>query len=602
MGKNLRLGAAFFWTIVLMLTFSCLSRAQVNITTWQDDNLRTGQNLNETILTPANLSTGNFGELCSLALDGQVYAQPLVLSNVTFNGTQYASLVYVVTQRNTLYVINGTPQAQGNPCVQVASLSLTPSGQFPVDCNYIGAQGCQTIAPVVGTLGTPVIQTVANSNGTIYVVTETQDVATGMPKNWYHYLHAVSLDTLTESVSPVLVRPPVGVWFETQISAWSRRHIQRPGLLLANNNFLYIGFSMMDGTLPLYNGSIFRYDTTNLNATPMYFATTPDTARAGGGVWQGGAGLAYGPDGSSNDYLYFNTGNGDWDASINWGDSFIKLDPNSMKPAGYFTTADQNYRNCGNNDVDFGSGGVMLTPATSNWPNIALSGDKEGGIWIMDRANPGGFNQGQCPSDCTACSTAVQSQSNLNLQTVWLGAGTGPAVHNNLAYWNNFVYIAPVNKSISQYQICNDQGSGLPLCGSPVNATGPGGISVTTPYGVTPTISASGQSTNGVLWVLSGDFAAQSTRPGRLYAFDAAAMTGSYVNTGTGSFCQNIDVIAPVTKFSVPTIANGFVYFGTQALVNGVNNGTGTFYIFGLNRQCNKTKAKGPIAKAKAVK
>jgi hypothetical protein len=51
---------------------------------------------------------------------------------------------------------------------------------------------------------------------------------------------------------------------------------------------------MMDGNAPLPNGSVFGYITGNLSATPLYFATTPDGSRLGGGVWQGGSGLAYG--------------------------------------------------------------------------------------------------------------------------------------------------------------------------------------------------------------------------------------------------------------------------------------------------------------------
>jgi len=53
----------------------------VNVTTWHNDNWRSGQNTNETILTPSNLGSANFnfGQLCSVQLDGQVYAQPLVV-------------------------------------------------------------------------------------------------------------------------------------------------------------------------------------------------------------------------------------------------------------------------------------------------------------------------------------------------------------------------------------------------------------------------------------------------------------------------------------------------------------------------------------------
>jgi uncharacterized repeat protein (TIGR03803 family) len=111
---------------------------ETNVTTWRSDNLRTGQNTNEIVLTPENLSTNNFGQRCSVALDGQVYAQPLVLSNVTFNGTQYSSLVYVVTQMNTLYLINGTPPAAGNPCTVISSLSLNPAGQHPGGLPLLG--------------------------------------------------------------------------------------------------------------------------------------------------------------------------------------------------------------------------------------------------------------------------------------------------------------------------------------------------------------------------------------------------------------------------------------------------------------------------------
>jgi hypothetical protein len=68
------------------------SRAQVkvNVTTWHNDNLRTGQNTNETTLTKSLVGnpTG-FGKICSTGwpvLDSWAYAQPLVVSNVRFTG------------------------------------------------------------------------------------------------------------------------------------------------------------------------------------------------------------------------------------------------------------------------------------------------------------------------------------------------------------------------------------------------------------------------------------------------------------------------------------------------------------------------------------
>jgi hypothetical protein len=56
----------------------------VCVTTWQNDTYRTGDNLNEGTLTYNTITKNTFGQLCAANnLDGQVYAQPLVVTNVT---------------------------------------------------------------------------------------------------------------------------------------------------------------------------------------------------------------------------------------------------------------------------------------------------------------------------------------------------------------------------------------------------------------------------------------------------------------------------------------------------------------------------------------
>jgi hypothetical protein len=110
--KVLRL-ALIFSVLTLTLAaapwLSAQSAPSFNILTWQIDVGRTGQNLSETTLTTSSVQTGNFGQLCNVALDGQVYAQPLVVTNVTLtvNGipTNYPSVAYVATQNGTLYAI-----------------------------------------------------------------------------------------------------------------------------------------------------------------------------------------------------------------------------------------------------------------------------------------------------------------------------------------------------------------------------------------------------------------------------------------------------------------------------------------------------------------
>ena len=178
-----------------------LGTGGVNVLTWHNDNYRTGQNLSESTLTYNAVSKNAFGQLCSAALDGQVYAQPLVVTNVTIGGTRYNSVAYVVTQNDTLYAINGTPQSGNQTCQVLGSLpflstpGLPTNGQSPADCLDIGGGLCMFMKPSVGILGTPVIN-ISNGTGTIYLVTETQDQYPG-PQNWYHYLYAVDIQSLS---------------------------------------------------------------------------------------------------------------------------------------------------------------------------------------------------------------------------------------------------------------------------------------------------------------------------------------------------------------------------------------------------------------------
>src|SRR5271167_2050054 len=81
-------------------------KGQVNVTTWHNDNARTGQNTYETVLTRDLVGNKNsFGRLCSSTVDGMIHAQPLVVQ-VTIGSNAYTA-VFVVTQNDTVYAFDG---------------------------------------------------------------------------------------------------------------------------------------------------------------------------------------------------------------------------------------------------------------------------------------------------------------------------------------------------------------------------------------------------------------------------------------------------------------------------------------------------------------
>jgi hypothetical protein len=622
-----------FWAIPASPQTLCLSG--VCVKTWQQDTpsevcagcaYRTGENLQETTITTSSIQTDNFKQLCSQNLDGQAYAQPLVVTGVTINGQTYPNpLVYVVTQNDTLYQIDGTTCAIVNQLFFLSTPGLPTNGQYAATCENIGGKDCQTINPTVGVLGTPVIGISSDgSSGSIYLVTETQDLPSN-PQNWYHYLYKVDVQSLAVQAY-VLVSPPGG-----GASDFSRTHIQRAGLLYVPkslvsglaDNYVYVGFSMMDGypSFNLPNGAIFGYDAVTLSPTTndFYYQTSlgpPSQTSYGGGIWMGGAAPAFGPDANGKYWIYLTTANGTFDLNnqsppnTDSGDSFLRLNPNGLTvsttsggltPVGYLTPVDQYFRwqnnpACPNNpngeaggDTDYGSAGVLLIPDNelAKYPYVAVNGEKEGGLWFVDRTGPGGYST-QCGNACSC----VPGSPGPNIQTYWTGAPyAGDVIYGGLAYWENepgppglsYLYAGFYGSTINRYPLCGGTTDTFPLCqGSTMIST-----SVKFRTGATPTISAAGlHAADALVWAIGGQRSLQCpagkppcnppTDQGVVYAFDAMSLGAPLYSSAT---CTK-DAINPSTKFSVPTVANGYVYVGTESDNHNIV-GKGTFYIFG---------------------
>ena len=85
--------------LLLFFLFSSLLHAQsaVNVLTWHNDILRSGDNLNETILTPANVNPTQFGKIFSYPVDGMIYAQPLYVHDVVIPGAKQKKISAVAT-------------------------------------------------------------------------------------------------------------------------------------------------------------------------------------------------------------------------------------------------------------------------------------------------------------------------------------------------------------------------------------------------------------------------------------------------------------------------------------------------------------------------
>jgi hypothetical protein len=496
---------------------------QVAVTTNKNDNLRTGQNVNETVLTPANVASGNFQLLFSQSVDGYVYAQPLYVPNVNIPGNGVHNVVYIATENDSLYAFDADSNAGGsaNPLWQVSFINpadgITPISDSDINC-------FTAVYPQVGITSTPAIDL---SSNTIYVLVETKENG-----NFFHRLHALDITTGQErSGSPVVIAgsvPGTGAGSSGGVLTFDPlMEFNRPGLLLTNGGNLFIAWSSNCDNPP-FHGWVMSFNKGTLQQNGIW-ATTPNGA--GGGVWMSGSGLATDERGS----VYFATGNGSFDTSshpLNFGDSSIRmfLSTSGLAVGDYFTP--YNELSLGNNDEDVGSGGTLLLPDQPGpYPHELIQVGKEGSIYVVNRDNMGHYN------------------SQNNSQIIQNLTGQVGGIFSTPAYWNGNVYFGGSQDYLKAFSLTNGVLSATPTSESSYKFTYPG---------PNPIVSANGDS-NGIVWILETD--SQNNHNEVLRAYDANNLTTELYDTS-----QNLKRDNPggYIKYAVPTVANGKVYVGSR--------------------------------------
>ena len=157
-------------------TLTVINVSPGTVLTYHNDDSRDGAYLEEVSLTPSNVNSIQFGKLVSYPVDGQIYAQPLYLSQVSINGGTH-DVVYVTTQNDSVYAFDADATATHPTTFWQRKLGGPVTKDDDTGVN-----------PVVGVLSTPVIDVTTN---TMYVVAE----VTGTQNNQPFQLHALDVTT-----------------------------------------------------------------------------------------------------------------------------------------------------------------------------------------------------------------------------------------------------------------------------------------------------------------------------------------------------------------------------------------------------------------------
>ena len=256
-------------TTLLALSLPGFANAQINVVTRHNNNARTAQYLTETTLTTTNVKAATFGKLFSLPTDGDVYAQPLYISNLAIPGKGTHNVVFIATVNNTLYAYDAD-NASG---VLYWQVNLGPQ----VPASIIASQN---LPGGTGIVSTPAIDMTTK---TIYVCNK--DYFNGVVA---FHLHALDITTGAEKLGgPIAISATVNGTGDGNDGNGAypfqapQQHNNRSAITLANGN-VYVVFASHEDRNP-YHGWVMSYNMTTLGAKrrPYHYARQEAKAESG---------------------------------------------------------------------------------------------------------------------------------------------------------------------------------------------------------------------------------------------------------------------------------------------------------------------------------
>jgi hypothetical protein len=496
------------------------SATHAQITTSQYNNQRTGATLSEKVLTPQNVNSQQFGKLGEFKVDGAVYAQPLFLPAVEIPGKGKHDVLFIATEHDSVYAFDAYRTT--DPPLWQASLLNKQKGEKPVS---VRAVACPFIQPEVGITPTPVID---RKTGTIYVLARTS-----VDRQYFQHLHALAITTGAEKFGgPKLITASVPGRGDGAVSGRVQfdalRENPRASLLLVNG-VVYLTWASSCDVDP-YHGWVMAYDAATL-AQKGILNVTPYGKQ--GGIWASDTGPAADTEGN----IYVPTGNGSFDAASggkDYGDSVLKLTlkNSAIEIADYFTPFDQ--AKLSDADADLGSSGSLLLPdQLGAHRHLLLQPTKNSTLYVIDRDQMGKFN----------------ANGDAIVQVLRMG---GQGAYGAMAYWNGHLFFATSDDWLRDYTILGGQ----------IKFSKSSNTKFENP-GASPTVSANGTQ-NAIVWAVATKTWDGPDRPAIFYAFDANRIDQPIYSSEQNS---SRDRAATATRFVIPIVVNGHVYFAARGAV-----------------------------------